>query len=187
MNSVLGEEAEWVLHALIPYEIGGSLDSYYYRSPTSGTAVATKELSLLPHQGPSNDRLTTYELVGFMRGPFAREDVNNPNTPAGIVERRLRSFLNLIARYSEEATLNRFETCAIPTENVDESEYPLVVFDEFARFEIDANTTFGLLAVIEILPTEFEYKQQYGGDALIDLLKQEGVYPFTEPDRTPVV
>lgn len=187
MASVLGAEADWVMHAMIPYEIGGSLDRYYYHSPTTGTAMATKELSLLPDQGSSNDRLTTYELVSFMRGPYEKEDANNPNTAVGRIDRRLAKFLNLIARYSDQATLNRFETCAIPTEDSDESEYPLVIFDEFASFDIDAGATFGLLAVIEILPSEFEYKQENGGEALIDLLKQEGVYPFTDPDREPVV
>lgn len=186
MASVLGEEADWVMHAIIPYEVGGSLDQYYFSSPKSGVAMATKELSLLPHQGSSNDRLTTYELVGFMRPPFDREDANNPETPAGRIDRRLATFLNALARYSEEATLNRFETSAVPKGDEDD-DYPLVIFDEYSRFEIGEGRTFGLLAIIEILPSEFEYKQENGGDALIELLKADGVYPFTDPERAPVV
>lgn len=149
--------------------------------------MATKELSLLPDEGSSNERLTTYELVGFMRGAFRKEDTNNLETAAGRIDCRLANFLNALAPYGQEATLNRYETSAVPKGNEDESDYPLIIFDEYARFRIDEATTFGLLAVIEILPTEFEYKQENGGEALIELLKQEGVYPFTEPDRSPVV
>ena len=183
MASVLGEPADWVMHAIIPYEVGGRLDQYYFSSRKTGTAIATKELSLLPDRGPSNDRLNSYELVGFMRPPFNREDAGNLDTPAGRIDRRLDTFLNALARYSEQATLNRYATSAVPKGSENEAEYPLVIFDEYARFELGNDQTFGLLAVIEIFPSEFEYKQENGGDALMDLLKQEGVYPFSDPDR----
>ncbi len=186
MASVLGDPEDWVMYAIIPYEVGGLLDQYYFRSSKSGTAMATKELSLLPDKGSSNDRLTTYELVAFMRQPFSRSDANNSETESGRIDMRIARMLNVIARYSVDATLNRYETCEIPISD-DRSLNPLVIFDEFAKFEIANSHTFGLLAVIEIFPSEFEYKQENGGDVLIELLKQEGVYPFTDPDRSPVV
>jgi hypothetical protein len=34
-----------VMHAIIPYAIGGGLDLYYYPNGLPGTAIATKELS----------------------------------------------------------------------------------------------------------------------------------------------
>ncbi|QDV74986.1 suppressor of fused domain protein [Botrimarina mediterranea] len=187
MASVLGKPEDWVMHAIIPYDVGGRLDQYFYRSFQTGTAMATKELSLLPDQGSSNDRLTTYEMVGFMRPPFTGEDAGNLETTSGRIYRRLDIFMNALARYSEQATLNPYETSAVPKVDESESDYPLVIFDEFAKFDLGDNQTFGLLAVIEIFPSEFEYKQENGGDALIDLLKQEGVYPFTDPNRSPVV
>src|SRR5688500_18077486 len=52
MEKILGREHDQVMHAVVPYAIGGFLDLYYY-FPRSipGTAVATKELSELPNRG----------------------------------------------------------------------------------------------------------------------------------------
>ena len=44
----LGPEHEMVMHALIPYAVGGNLDLYYFPDGIDGTAIATKELASGP-------------------------------------------------------------------------------------------------------------------------------------------
>ena len=57
METVLGKEHDMVMHAIIPYDIGGSLDLYYYPSFMGGTAIATKELTNFKFKKPENDNL----------------------------------------------------------------------------------------------------------------------------------
>lgn len=44
MVDVLGKEHDIVMHAIIPYAVGGGLDLYYFTNGIAGTAIATKEL-----------------------------------------------------------------------------------------------------------------------------------------------
>ena len=71
MEETLGKEHDMVMHAMIPFAVGGGLDLYYFPNGIAGTAVATKELSELPGQGSSNDVYRTYELVMFTRHAVA--------------------------------------------------------------------------------------------------------------------
>src|SRR5438105_4760801 len=67
MEEILGRGHDRVMHAITPYALGGALDLYYYPHGVPGTAIATKELSLLPNQGSSNREFTCYELAMFTR------------------------------------------------------------------------------------------------------------------------
>src|SRR5262245_48239113 len=55
MEASLGKEHDMVMHAIIPYAVGGGLDLYYYPNGLPGTAIATKELSEVPNQGSANN------------------------------------------------------------------------------------------------------------------------------------
>ena len=65
MEQSLGKEHDMVMHAIIPYSVGGGLDLYYYPNGIPGTAIATKELSESPTEGSSNKVYDRYELVMF--------------------------------------------------------------------------------------------------------------------------
>ena len=80
MVGILGEEHNMVMHAIIPYAIGGGLDLYYFPNGIEGTAVATKELSEIPGEGSSNDVFDFYELVMFTRLPISLDDAQNEST-----------------------------------------------------------------------------------------------------------
>src|SRR6516225_10512018 len=67
MENSLGKEHNIVMHAIIPYAIGGALDLYYYPNGLPGTAIATKELCELPGEGSSNNVYSCYELVMFTK------------------------------------------------------------------------------------------------------------------------
>ena len=45
MESILGPEHDHVMHAIVPYAVGGALDLYYFPSGLPGTAIATNPYS----------------------------------------------------------------------------------------------------------------------------------------------
>lgn len=180
----LGEEHDIVMHALIPYAVGGSLDLYYFPHGVEGTAIATKELCELPGQGSSNDLFKTYELVMFTRHAIALDDFDNKSTPFGQAHRSINAILNHIAPYSEEATLNPNETCEFPKE-MEVAGGKCLIFDAYGNPAQEAD--FGLLLIIEIHRSELNYARKRGGLRLIEMLKDAGHYPYSDLDRPPVV
>ena len=116
MESVLGKEHDLVSHALIPYEIGGSLDLYYYPNDIAGTGVATKELSYACRESSTNDKFMKYELVMFTRHQLDLDHTQNEESAFGKVHQNISSILNPVAIYSEQAKLNPNETCEFPSD-----------------------------------------------------------------------
>ena len=43
------------------------------------------------------------------------------------------------------------------------------------------------LEIVGLTKEEFLYAQEYGSPAICDILKEEGVYPITDPERESVV
>lgn len=181
----LGKEFNMVMHAIIPFAVGGALDLYYYPNGIQGTAVATRELSQLPGKGASNDVFQNYELVMFTRHAIDLAAARDEKTPFGKAHRNISSILNPIARYSFQAKLNPNETCEFPTE-MPRVGGKCLIFDSYCLFETEECGTFGLLAVIEVFRSEMEFARQHGGIALFSRLKNEGFYPYSDLDRTPV-
>ena len=94
MEDILGPEHDMVMHAIIPYAIGGGLDLYYFPHGVPGTAIATKELSELPNQGPSNRDFSCYELAMFTRHPLNLDEAKDENTAFGRTHANISSLLN---------------------------------------------------------------------------------------------
>lgn len=185
MEAMLGKEHDIVMHAVIPYAIGGGLDLYYFPNGVSGTAIATKELSEVPGEGSSNDVFQSYELVMFTKLPLDLDAVGSKDSAFGRVHSFINAVLYRIARYSAQATLNPNETCEFP------ADMPTVggkclIFDGYPSYRGEEPTEFGLLAVIEIFPSEMAYARKNGGANLIRRLKSSGHYPYSNMDRSPV-
>ncbi len=186
MEEVLGPEYPMVMHALVPYAIGGGLDLFYYTERLPGTAVATKELSELPGQGSSNDVFRCYEFVMFTRQNLDLDSALDEHTPFGRMHQRLNAILNLLAPYSAEARINPYDTGAIP-EDCPEVGGAALIFVAYPSIPEEEPAEFGLMAIIEILPSELEYAREKGGAQLIERLKAAGHYPYSDLDRDPVV
>lgn len=186
MEASLGKEHDMVMHALIPFYIGGSLDLYYYPNGVPGTAVATKELSELPNEGPANDVYRSYELVMFTRHPLDLDAARDENTDFGRTHMNISAILNLIARYSAEATLNPNETCEFPAD-MEVVGGKCLIFDGYACHSDDLAERFGLLALIEVFRSETDFARKHSGAQLIERLKAKGHYPYSDLDRNPVV
>jgi hypothetical protein len=185
LEKSLGKEHDMVMHAIIPYAIGGGLDLYYYPHGIPGTAIATKELSEGPETGSSNDVYRTYELVMFTRHALSLDDAHDETTPFGRAHASINSILNCIARYSADATLNPCETCEFPAD-MEGLGGRCLIFDGYACHSDDMADDFGLLAIIEIHRSEMDFARKMGGEHLLNLLKKHGHYPYSDLDRDPV-
>ena len=186
MEQSLGKEHDMVMHAIIPYSVGGGLDLYYYPNGIPGTAIATKELSESPTEGSSNKVYDRYELVMFTRHPVDLDLAKDESTPFGQVHMKINSILNLIALYSAQASLNPNETCEFPAE-MERVGGRCLIFDGYANHTDPVAGKFGLLAVIEVFRSEMLYARKHGGGQLIELLKSKGHYPYSDlEDRSPV-
>jgi len=185
MEASLGKEHDMVMHAIIPYAIGGGLDLYYYPNGLPGTAIATKELSEMPKEGSSNDVYRSYELVMFTKHPLDLDAAKDERTPFGRAHRNINAILNPIAQYSAQATLNPNETCEFPSD-MEPIGGKCLIFDGYACHSDDVADRFGLLAAIEIFRSEMEYARAHGGAKLIARLKSKGYYPYSDLDRRAV-
>jgi len=185
MEASLGKEHDMVMHAVIPFAIGGNLDLYYYPNGVQGTAIATKELSELPNEGPSNNVYRSYELVMFTKHRLVLEAARDEETEFGRAHMKINAILNRIARYSAEAVLNPNDTCEFP-EGPDGVGGKCLIFDGYACHSDDLADNFGLLALIEVFHSEMEYARKHGGVRLIKRLQAKGSYPYSDLDRDPV-
>lgn len=186
MAAMLGREHDHVMHALIPYEIGGALDLYYFPHGIPGTAIATKELTESPGHGSTNDVFRTYELVMFTKAALDLGSARDDSTAFGRAHDVISAILNSIAPYSAQAKLNPNETCEFP------ANFPTIggrclIFDGYPAYVPSEKAEFGLLAIIEIFRSEMEFARANGGRQLLDLLKARGHYPYSDLDRAPVV
>ena len=111
MEEIFGPEHDMVMHAIIPFAVGGALDLYYYPHLNPGTAIATKELCELPGQGSSNRIFSCYEIAMFTRHALDLDEAKDSSTPFGQAHSNINRILNCMARYSSAASLNPNETC----------------------------------------------------------------------------
>lgn len=186
MEETLGKEHDMVMHAIIPYSIGGGLDLYYFPNGMAGTAIATKELCELPdEEGSSNSNWRWYELVMFTRHSLNLANAHDGNTPFGRAHATINAILNCIAPYSATAELLPHQTCEFPAE-MDSIGGKCLIFDEIGAHQDASGDTFGLLGIIEVFRSEMEFAQENGGAELIRRLKIKGHYPYSDLDREAV-
>lgn len=185
LEATLGPEHDHVMHAIIPFAIGGGLDLYYYPNGVAGTAVATKELSEAPGEGPKNKAFDAYELVMFTRHPLDMEQARQTDTPFGAAHGKLNTILNIIARYAGQATLNPYETMEFPAD-MEPVGGKCLVLDAYGSHADTAAGTFGVMAIIEVFRSEMEYAREHGGAALLSRLTSAGHYPYSDMEREPV-
>ena len=185
MEFKLGAEHDVVMHAIIPFDVGGALDLYYFPNGIEGTAIATKELSHAHAESPANDVFEKYELVMFTRHKLDLDLAHDENSAFGKAHQNIARILNPIAHFSQQATLNPFETCEFPEEMEDVGGKTLI-FDAYGE-ETATKRSFGLLAVIEVFRSEMEFARKNNSQKLLHILKERGHYPYSDLDREPVV
>ena len=186
LEYVLGKSHNLVGHAIIPFEIGGAVDMYYFPNGIKGTGFATMELLKPDGTGTIANRLGTYELVAFTKLEYVQDTVET--NPFNLIERRICGILTGIGSYSFEAKLEPLETCEMPR---NEEEVNLcLIFDEYKldgkEFRV-GNRKHGLLLIIEVHRNEMEFAMNNGTGKLIEKLKEKGYYPYSDLDRESVI
>lgn len=189
METILGPMHDMVGHAVIPFQVGGAVDMYYFPNCMPGTAFATMELIDPDGKGPRPNRLGTYELVAFTRHAIPADGSGGRDKgPFGQIEQRIWAIFTTVGHYGRQAVLNPGETCEVPA---GEGQQELcLLFDTYAKdggeFEIDGQKH-SLLLCIEVFREEMEYAMENGSKALIEKLKAAACYPYSDLDRDPVV
>lgn len=183
MQIILGKEHDIVSHALIPYELGGGLDLYYYPNGIKGTGIATKELTYACRNSSKNSIYSKYEIVMFTEHKIDLEGSREEVSPFGVDQRNINAILNCIALYSAQAELNPGETCEFP-KDMDTVGGKCLIFDNYESVpDLSENNEFGVMLIMEIFRDEMEFAMDNGGQALLSKLKDKGIYPYSNLNR----
>lgn len=201
LERVLGKMHDLVGHAIIPFQVGGAVDMYYFPNALPGTGFATMELIEAGGKGPKPSRIGVYELVAFTKHRLGEsmaagksmaleqgEQISEEDAAFRAIERRICGIFTAIGNYSYEAVLNPGDTMEIPR---NEGEPNLcLVCDEYVSpkgiFTI-GRQKYGLLLVMEVFRSEMEYARKFGASRLFEKLKAQGYYPYSDLDRPAVV
>lgn len=186
LEDVLGRMHDLVGHAIIPFDVGGAVDMYYFPNHVKGTGFATMELLKPDGTGPLPNRLGTYELVAFTKHNYNNSE--DSQSPFDLIERKICGLFTTIGFYSRQAVLNPNETCEVPNGKGEENS--CIVFDLYQPdnkvFKI-GDRKHHLLLCLQVFRSEMEFAREQGSEELLKILKQSGHYPYSDLDRPPVV
>jgi len=161
LTSVLGKTDGKVLHALVPFHLGGQADVICFRDHISGQVAATCELLGEPAQ--KQNQLGTYELMIAHRG----DNEWGPN------------IISKLARYTCDARLEPGHTMEIGPVVPPGSAIAAFLFTDYARFKIKGENA-GLLLCLGITADELKACRSGKRDDVFARLKRAGVYPYTD-------
>jgi len=168
LKSVLGDPDGLVLHAVIPWQLGGQADVLCFRKHLPGRVAVTCEL--LGEEGQIESDLGTYELMIAHRD----DDDWGPNVIARL------------ARYTCDARLDPGDTMEIGPAAPKGSTIAGFLFCEYARFTFRGQDA-GLLLCLGITADELDRCRNGGRDEVLTALKAAGVYPYTDLSRPTVL
>jgi len=187
LERVLGPMHDIVGHAIISFQAGGAVDMYYFQAGIPGTGMATMELIETDGTGPKANRIGTFEFVAFTKQRMPPPGGESAEHAFNRIERRFCGIFTTMGNYSYDAVLNPRDTCEVPGKENEPNK--CVIFDEYAPdgkpFEI-AGKKHCLLLCIEVFRSEMEYAMENGGATLLEKLKEEGHYPYSDLDRESV-
>lgn len=185
LENILGKMHDIVGHAIIPFEVGGAVDMYYFPNHIPGTGFATMELLNPDGNGPRRNRFGTYELVAFTK--LGYDSGKEMPTPFDLIERKVCHIFTTIGFFSQEAVLNPGETCEVPDGDDEENTY--VVFDLYEpdnKEFIVGTRKHHLLLCISVFASELDFARENGTSELLQKLKEARHYPYSDLDRESV-
>ncbi|MBN2311420.1 MAG: suppressor of fused domain protein [Candidatus Hydrogenedentes bacterium] len=189
LERILGPMHEMVGHAIIPFQVGGAVDMYYFPNGIPGTGFATMELIEPDGSGPKPNPIGTSELVAFTKLPIPDDHGSaGEDHPFNRIERRMCGILTGIGRYSFHAVLKPHDTCEVPLDR-EGSDMACLIFDQYTGaggdFVIDGKQHC-LLLCMEVFRSELEYARANRTASLIEKLRAGGHYPYSDLEREPV-
>ena len=90
--------------------------------------------------------------------------------------------ISRIAAYTEETRISAGDTMDIEPGIPKGSTINALIFDNYSTFALFGETC-NLLLCIGITQEELQFKMEYGSNALLERLKREKIYPYTDPYR----
>ncbi len=167
LESVLGKSDGRVLHAIVPFDLGGQADVLVFRSHIPGQVAATCDL--LGERSQKQNSLGTFELVVAQR-----EDHDwGP------------SMISHLARYTCERKVGLGNTMDLGANFPKRSTMAGLLFAAYRRFEY-AGSKAGLLLCISITREEMEACQAGQTKQVFAALKASGIYPYSDLFRASV-
>lgn len=185
LENVLGKMLNTVGHAIIPFDIGGAVDMYYFPNHIKGTGFATMELLDPKGNGPKPNDYGTYELVAFTKHIYNSDYEND--TAFNLIERRICGIFTRVGNFSFEAVLKPGDTCEVPS---DDDDTRCLIFDIYQpnnKEFLIGDKKHHLLLCMEVFRSEMDYARANGSSKLFGLLKSKGFYPYSDLDRKAVV
>src|SRR5260221_13681155 len=88
------------------------------------------------------------------------------------------NLISRLARYTQQAVIRAGETMDIGSATPAGSTIEAFVFDTYAILEL-FDQQVDLRLCLGITKDELGFQREYGSDRLLELLKSQGVYPFT--------
>lgn len=171
LTPVLGKPADKVLHAVIPFQLGGSADVLPFPDFVSGISYVTAEMTG-EDVGQRPNSLGHYELM-----ICARQEL-----------KKAGDLISMLARYTCDAVLEPGETMDLNTFFGD-STIRALLFTHPAEHPVHfefLGQCYGVLLCIGITAEELAFKQSNGSARLLQLLREHAVFPYTTPDRPSV-
>ena len=168
INSILGEPADHVLHAVVPfdlgYDAGGRADVYIYQKHLENCIVYITGDLIGKKQG--NSDAGNYEFMIC----HSNENTWGPN------------LINTLAYYTLTSSINSGETMDLGPFAEEENTIKAIIFDKYSEFKIRFQK-YGLMLIIGITEDELEWAKKNGGKELIKELKEKKTYPITDLKR----
>jgi hypothetical protein len=183
IESVLGKEHEMVMHAIIPYAIGGPVDMYMYPKCLNGTVFATKEMVEWCSQECKQYDGQYYEVV--MATKLAIDEREESDFSKTLL--RYRKIMTRVARYSGIAVLKSNDTIEIPMGDNEENACAIITEVDVSKRNVIDGVPIALQYIIEIHRSEMDYARNNGSAALIDKLKKGNLFPFSDVSRSAVI
>jgi hypothetical protein len=171
LTAMLGSPTDRVYHATLPMYLGGFADVLPFPNYVPGMTYVTADLTG-EDVGQLPTSLGNYELMICVREELSRA--------ANMISR--------LARYTCDAKLEAGATMDLP-DFFSGSVIKAVLFahpgGQPIHFEY-LGRQYGLLLCIGITAEELAFKRTNGSDALLALLRQYDVFPYTVLQREPV-
>ena len=164
LEAVFGRGDGRVFHAAHPFSLGGFADVRGFYEHIPGTVYVTSELS-----GKPESCYGDYELMICHREPSDW----GPNV------------ISRLAPYTQTAYIGAGESMDIRDATPEGSSIVAFLFDTYETFLLYGHP-FELRLCIGITQAELEFKLETEGAALIELLKQHKIYPYTDLNRVSI-
>ncbi len=168
LETELGKADDQIATSPVPIYLGGGADVLTFTTHLDGVAYVTA--GLIGDDSQQQTALGQYELMMCFRSA-------NDWAP---------SLLSQLAPYTFEAALNPGETMDIGPAMPMNSTIAALLFVSYRQFQVN-DTRAGILLCIGITDSELAQCQSGGADAVLAALKENGIFPFTDPHRKSVV